>query len=261
MRSASPKARGTLVRPSGAQRDSTGRRGVILWDFDGTLATREGMWSGALLEVLDQHLPDHGITIDQVRPYMRQGFPWHTPEIPHPHLADADAWWEEVRQVFTRAMQELDVGDGQLDRLSTLAQARYVDPTIGWHLFDETIDTLTRAREAGWSNHLLSNHVPELPQIIEHLGVGQLLDATHNSAITGYEKPHPEAFRLALAHARKPRSRVWMVGDNPVADIEGAREAGIRSVLVRSKDPNAAHELQAESLSEAFGLIDSLSSD
>lgn len=32
---------------------------VLLWDFDGTLAERPGMWSGALLEVLDAEQPGH----------------------------------------------------------------------------------------------------------------------------------------------------------------------------------------------------------
>jgi hypothetical protein len=34
-------------------------RRVVPWDFDGTLAHRPGMWSGCLLETLDEHQPGH----------------------------------------------------------------------------------------------------------------------------------------------------------------------------------------------------------
>lgn len=53
------------------------------------------------------------------------------------------------------------------------------------------------------------------------------------SARTGYEKPNPKMFAAALALAGTPE-RVWMVGDNPTADIAGAQAAGIPSILVRN---------------------------
>ena len=54
------------------------------------------------------------------------------------------------------------------------------------------------------------------------------------SAVTGYEKPHPEAFRLVLRRFGEPRER-WMVGDNPHADVAGAQALGIPAVLVRTE--------------------------
>lgn len=50
---------------------------VVLWDFDGTLAYRPDLWSGCLLELLDEELPDHQVTLDDLRPHLRDGFPWH----------------------------------------------------------------------------------------------------------------------------------------------------------------------------------------
>jgi phosphoglycolate phosphatase-like HAD superfamily hydrolase len=43
----------------------------LIWDFDGTLAYREGMWSGSLIEVLDREMPTHALTSDMLRPYLR----------------------------------------------------------------------------------------------------------------------------------------------------------------------------------------------
>lgn len=62
----------------------------ILWDFDGTLAERPGRWSGCMVEVLDAEQPDHCIRRDMLAPYLRRGFPWHTPEVGHPEFVHAD---------------------------------------------------------------------------------------------------------------------------------------------------------------------------
>jgi len=55
-----------------------------------------------------------------------------------------------------------------------------------------------------------------------------------NSAQTGYEKPHPEAFRGVL-DALGGAEKIWMVGDNGDADVAGAKAAGIPAVLVRKR--------------------------
>ncbi|HEY3870231.1 MAG TPA: HAD-IA family hydrolase [Actinocrinis sp.] len=67
------------------------------------------------------------------------------------------------------------------------------------------------------------------------------VEAVVNSADTGYEKSNPRAFRAALAALAEPR-RVWMIGDNPVADVGGATAAGLGAILVRAADPgNVTH--------------------
>ena len=98
--------------------------------------------------------------------------------------------------------------------LARHARTRFVDPAHGWALFDDVIEVLTGLREAGWRHAILSNHVPELPALAAGLGVAKLMDTIHTSASTGFEKPHPRAFELALQAAGHPDA-VWMVGDNP----------------------------------------------
>ena len=118
--------------------------------------------------------------------------------------------------------------------LAGRVRARYVDPTRVWELFPDTRPVLERLREDGWRHVVLSNHVPELPAIAAGLGLTPLVDHIVSSAATGYEKPHPEAFRLALELCGNPEE-VWMVGDNPRADVAGAEAVGIPAVLVRTQ--------------------------
>lgn len=53
---------------------------LILWDFDGTLATREGMWAGTIQEIL-QELGVAALDAgkDEIRSLLKTGFPWHEP--------------------------------------------------------------------------------------------------------------------------------------------------------------------------------------
>jgi putative hydrolase of the HAD superfamily len=67
--------------------------GVVFWDFDGTLAYREGLWRACLVTALDEVAPGHGVTGDAIRPGLQDGFPWHRPAEPHEHLSTAGLWW------------------------------------------------------------------------------------------------------------------------------------------------------------------------
>ncbi len=48
----------------------------LIWDFDGRLGYRgSSPWTASLLETLDLALPDHTVTLEQLRLYTRTGFP------------------------------------------------------------------------------------------------------------------------------------------------------------------------------------------
>ena len=226
--------------------------GVIFWDFDGTLAHRPGMWGACMVETLDEHEPGHAFTLDVVKPLLEDGFPWHAPQTPHPELCEGDAWWEHVGGLLARAYEGLGLSRERSVELALLTRARYVDALVGWTVFDDTVPALERLRAHGWRHVVLSNHVPELPQLVDRLGLGELFDAVLTSAATGYEKPHPEMFALAL-RAAGAHAHTWMVGDNYDADVVGAESAGIPAVLVRRDDERAAR--RAETLDELDRFI------
>lgn len=49
--------------------------GLVLWDFDGTLAERPGMWRGCVVETLDAEDPGHSVAPETLIPSLRDGFP------------------------------------------------------------------------------------------------------------------------------------------------------------------------------------------
>jgi putative hydrolase of the HAD superfamily len=208
-------------------------RGVVMWDFDGTLATRPGLWSTCVLEVLDEHAPGHHVSRDELRAALRDGFPWHRADEPHLELCEPDAWWAALDPLLGRAFGVAGVDAGRHVELARAFRARFIDGTVSWELFEDTRPALQATADAGWRNVILSNHVPELPALVSALGLEDLVERVFTSAAIGYDKPHPEAFRHALRECGDPASR-WMVGDNPVADVAGAKALGIPAVLIRT---------------------------
>ena len=92
--------------------------------------------------------------------------------------------------------------------------------------------TLEQLSALGWTHLVLSNHVPELRQIIHFLELDKYISQIFNSAETGYEKPHRQAFMTLLA-ALDEIETIWMIGDNMESDILGANAVGLSGILVR----------------------------
>ena len=211
---------------------------LLIWDFDGTLGYREGgMWSASLWEVAQRVAPERGLTVDQIRPHLQAGFPWQTPERPHPDLSDPERWWEAINLTLAAALRAAGFEEGLASLAAGQVRAVYTDPAR-WRLFEDTRPILQSLSAQGWTHALLSNHVPELPRFLHHLGLSPLLALAHNSAQTGYEKPHPRAFQAVL-EAFPEAGPVWMIGDNPVADVQGAEAVGIPGILVRRPHPDS----------------------
>jgi len=156
--------------------------------------------------------------------------------------------------VLSRALARLGVSPDTAGRAAGLVRSLYPDPAY-WRLFDDAVPALDELSGRGWRHVLVSNHVPELEEILACLGIPGRFQAIINSAVTGYEKPHPEAFRLALAAAGQP-TRVWMIGDSLAADVAGAQSAGIDAILVRSATPAARY--QAEGLLGILPIVEDM---
>jgi putative hydrolase of the HAD superfamily len=223
---------------------------LVLLDFDGTLAWREGLWSGCAIEVLDAHSPGHGVERERFRERMHGAYPWNRAHEAHPELSEPKRWWEAMEARLAGAFEQVGIEVEHGAALARAVRERFVDLS-GWRLFDDTVPALQTLREAGWRTAVLSNHVPELPDLVEGLGLGELVEEVFTSAAIGFEKPNPEIFRHALRVCGSP-TQVWMVGDNPIADVEGAEGVGVPAVLVRSQ---GQARRRVDGLMEAADLI------
>ena len=227
------------------------RRRVVFWDFDGTLARRDGGWTACLHNVL----LDNGITevtVERLRPHMQTGFPWHHPEVPHSQLLGGLPWWEYLRRLLAAVLTHVGVDAGRALALAAQVRDRYLDLAY-WSLYDDAIDALTCVRAAGYRNCLLSNHVPELRQLVDGLGLAPYLDGVLTSGLLGFEKPNEHAYRLARSAMGNP-SECYMVGDSYRADVQGAMACGMHAVLVHRPNEHG-HPYHSENLRGAARLI------
>lgn len=213
---------------------------VVFWDFDGTLGYRvSGKWAAALHQALLEQLPGVSLTVDDLRPFLNKGFPWHHPEIVHTHLSDPEEYWAVLQCLFADVYRQLGLSETAV-ALAERVRYHYTNPS-GWALYDDVISTFDRLSAHGWSHALISNHVPELTTIVQSLGLAMRLDLIVNSADVGYEKPHPRIFEIARKSMGQPRA-AWMVGDNAIADVMGAEAAGIPAILVRRQYPDIVRQ-------------------
>ena len=227
---------------------------TILWDFDGTLAIRPGLWRSSLMEVLNKHEPKHHVDEEEIRLYLRDGFFWHRPEEPHLHIMTSNAWWSQTETIFIRAYQGVGFDHKRASELARLVREYYINPER-FLLYVDTIPVLKYLSEKGWKHLILSNHVPELPDIVKALGLSPYIDFCITSAATGYEKPNPEAFRIALSLIDNPK-KVWMIGDDLDADVRGAETVGLPAILVRNPGSENV-KYYARDLLEATSIIES----
>ncbi len=213
---------------------------LLVWDFDGTLAYREGgMWSAVLLEVLRQQAPEFTVRAERIQPHLQAGFPWQSPHQPHPEIQTAEEWWDRLVPIFVQAFRSLGFNISRARSFACQVRHVYTDPQR-WRLFDNVLPTLEELTTQGWTHVVLSNHVPELPGIIEHLGLLPHFARVSNSAETGYEKPHPQSFQMVL-DAFPDTTVVWVIGDSLTADISGAGALGIPAILVHRSGKDTAH--------------------
>lgn len=91
-------------------------------------------------------------------------------------------------------------------------------------------------RERGIRVGVLSNTLwprAEHERVFRRDGVLDLIDGAVYTSEIEWTKPHPEAFRAALAAVGGvDPARAVFVGDRPWDDVHGAREVGMRAVLV-----------------------------
>lgn len=224
----------------------------LIWDFDGTLGYRSGGWSNACLDVLQNEESCSGAGIEDVRPHLQEGFPWHTPEQSHTDITTADDWWNQLYPVFVAAFEANGVPSERARELTRDVRTTYLQND--WQVFDDTLPALSRLASAGWTHLVLSNHVPELESILRELGVTEYVEEIYVSAEIGYEKPHPEAFQPVISTIEHDDT-AWMIGDSYRADVKGASAVSLPAILVRDSHPDA------EYCCKTLSTIDAILSD
>jgi putative hydrolase of the HAD superfamily len=128
---------------------------------------------------------------------------------------------------------------------------------LEFRAFPDAAPTLRELRARGVRLVVVSNWDVSLHERLAETGLAALVDGAVASAEIGAAKPDPAIFRRALELAGgMAAAEALHAGDSLDADVEGARAAGLRAVLVaRGGAPAPAGVASISSLAELPGLL------
>lgn len=92
-------------------------------------------------------------------------------------------------------------------------------------LFDDVKELLDDVRRLGIPTAIVTDLTAQIQfRKVVYFGLDHYFDYIITSEEAGYDKPHKAPFELALEKMRPKGDCIWMIGDNAVNDIRGARE-------------------------------------
>ncbi len=103
---------------------------------------------------------------------------------------------------------------------------------IRFRAFADAAPALAELSRLGLRLVCVSNWDYALPEVLERVGLRDLLDGVVTSAAAGARKPDPGVFEAALVTAGCTAAEALHVGDSAAEDVAGARAAGIRALRI-----------------------------
>ncbi|WP_101789161.1 HAD family hydrolase [Nonomuraea indica] len=149
----------------------------------------------------------------------------------HPHR---EVFFGKVREHFrlTEAVEELWAA--YRHRMPYLVQC-----------YPRVREALTALRDTGWRIGIVTNGTAD-NQLgkLRRTGLADAVDGYAVSGAEGIRKPEVGIFEIAAERCGTSLAQGgWMVGDNPIADIGGARAAGLRAIWInRGTRPVNKHQ-------------------
>ena len=141
---------------------------------------------------------------------------------------------ERWQQIVERVLD--DVGDREQ---CFAAVHRHFSQASAWKLFNDVPEILSRLRQSGYNLAIASNFDERLSEVTRGHEVLRAFDAVLTSAELGFRKPSHHFYVELGRRLQAAPDEMLMVGDHPINDVEAARAAGLRAVLIDREDRHA----------------------
>jgi putative hydrolase of the HAD superfamily len=113
-----------------------------------------------------------------------------------------------------------------------VAESRLYTPGVVYTMYPDTIPALDALKASGFKLAVLSNWDTTLFRTLDEFGLTPYFDVIVASLVEGVEKPHPRLFEILTERSAVKAKNILHVGDDPVADVNGARGAGMYALLI-----------------------------
>jgi putative hydrolase of the HAD superfamily len=193
---------------------------MIFFDLDDTLVDHSSAMTQA-----SAHLHAHLARDDDLASFRTRWL--RASELIYPRYVAGEIDRHTMRR--ERARQVLGpLTDAQADALFDVYFSRY---QACWRAFDDVQPALDALR--GERLGVITNGaVVEQNAKLDRLGLRERFEVVITSEGEGVGKPDPRIFQRACAHAGQAPMHVVHVGDHPLLDANGARDAGLVGVLL-----------------------------
>jgi putative hydrolase of the HAD superfamily len=162
-------------------------------------------------------------------------------------LPEARAFWLGYNQLI---LAELGATGDTATPARRLSELFWSPPA--WRVFPEVHEVLGALRDAGLQLAVISNFTDALTTVCRSHVLDGYFDCLVSSVVSGAQKPDVGIFREALRRTGADPLASVHVGDNYVADVLGARAAGIDAVLV-DRSRNGGRRMLGHALRDGLG--------
>jgi HAD superfamily hydrolase (TIGR01662 family) len=206
----------------------------IIFDLGSTLMRFTGDWEAVSREGVEAmaawYLKKKHIKLD-------------APALIETFLTERVAGWEAARQTqletsaqqtLRQALQKIGA-PSSAEALVEAALKIYFGPEeASWQAYPDAANTLKLLKQQGYRLGLYSNATDDafIQRVVNQLGLRPWLSPTFSSAGWRWRKPRRELFDLIARRWGLSAQEIVVVGDTLDADVLGAQNAGMRSILV-----------------------------
>jgi putative hydrolase of the HAD superfamily len=155
---------------------------------------------------------------------------------------------------FQKVLQALDI---EIDEQFSLELNQMLLDILPYqqHLMDDAFDTLEVLASRDYKMHIISNGYQDIQiKKMKSGGIYHFFNQIITNDIAGARKPEKAIFDFALYKADADIGNSLMIGDNLIADIEGAKNAGLRTIYFNPE----IEENNSENISELKYLLEIL---
>lgn len=140
------------------------------------------------------------------------------------------AWVELVAKTFSEWIEP----GGPMPFFDELYE-RFAEPDV-WRIHEDVLPAIETLIERGFELGVISNWDERLRPLLKRLRLDRYFRVVIISQEIGFHKPSPVIFHEAVRKFTCPAASVLHIGDGDAEDFEGARQAGLLSLLLDRKD-------------------------
>lgn len=195
------------------------RPGLVIFDTDNTLYPYDPAHAAAIAATRAKAVQSLGITADQF------DVAYHDARRQVKQQLEGTAS-SHSRLLYFQCMLELIGLRTQILMALDFEQTYWRVFLANAKIFEGVMELLDDLRIHGVPTAIVTDLTAQVQfRKIVYFGLDHYFDYVVTSEESGFDKPHPSPFNIVVQKVGDIQGPIWMIGDHPICDIKGARDA------------------------------------